>query len=127
MTVSDNSGAKTVKCIGFSCTRSVANIGDSIIVSVRTLIRNSGIGADRLRKTDRTTIQKGQIYKALITRSRRGINNRKYGHRLAFDNNDVVPSNTQGSLLGSRISGPLTRELRERNLIQILSQSERIL
>jgi large subunit ribosomal protein L14 len=134
LTVADNSGAKTVKCIGFcsQLSRFSANIGDCIIVSVRTLKSSSNStshnpsSSDRLKKSSKSSLHKGQIFKALIIRTRRGLSNRTYGHRLSFTTNDVVLLTSQGSLFGSRIFGPLTRELRSNNFRQILSQSERI-
>lgn len=123
--VADNSGAKTVKCIGFVDTQKNAFIGDCIIVSVRNLSRkeiplNKGVSS-------KTIIKKGQVFKALIIRTKKGISKRKYGHKLAFDTNAVILINNQGNMVGSRIFGPITRELRLKNYQKILSYSDRIL
>ena len=119
--VADNTGAKTVKCIGFVDTQKNASIGDCIIVSVRSLTPSSKTGPVK------TTIKKGQIFKALIIRTKSGIVHRKSGHKIFFSSNDVVLINTQGNLVGSRIFGPITRELRAKNFQKILSYSDRIL
>lgn len=128
LTVADNSGAKTVKCIGFCApfSRFSANIGDCIIVSVRSLKSSVSSSSDRVKSSSKTTLRKGQIFKALIVRTRRGIYNRTYGHRLSFSTNDVVLLTSQNTLFASRIFGPLTRELRSLSFRHILSQSQRV-
>lgn len=144
--VADNSGAKTVKCIGFCgvTVKQKAQIGDCIIVSVRSLTPRStsfqkGSTASRAtsqRKQGGSTksiIKKGQIFKALIIRTKKGIfaGTRKYSPQsvrgITFDSNDVVLINTQGNLVGSRIFGPITRELRAKDWRSILSYSDRVL
>lgn len=128
--VADNSGVKTVKCIGFVDTLSCARIGDCIIVPVRSLSR-AGVKDSLTSKVNagktKAVIKKGQIFKALVIRTKQGILNRKYGHKLFFQENSVILINNQGNLVGSRIFGPITRELRVKNFRNILSYSDRIL
>ena len=123
--VADNSGAKTVKCIGFVDSQKNAHIGDCIIVSVRSLARRETSSSKS--SSTKAIIKKGQIFKALIIRTKTGILNRKYGHRLSFAANSVILLREQDHLVGSRIFGPITRELRAKNYINILSYSDRIL
>ena len=136
--VADNSGAKTVKCIGFVDTKKKAQIGDCIIVSIRSLIsrprqrggpeKKSGGGAQKGGSSSgKALLQKGQIFKALIIRTKKGISNRQYGHQLSFNSNQVILLNNQGNLVGSRIFGPITRELRAKQYKKVLSHSDRIL
>ena len=112
-----------------------ASVGDCIIVSVQSL--KSGQPIKISRRSSKFTIKKGQVYKALIIRTKKNLNNRKYGFSLGFQTNDVVLLNTQGNLIGSRIFGPVTRELRSRgakgntqgssnNYKQIISQAKRL-
>jgi large subunit ribosomal protein L14 len=126
--VADNSGAKTVKCIGLMTSQKVAKVGDCIIVSVRS-VRSSLSGktkkgggsntfssnAQKNSNLDGKAVQKGQIFKALVLRTKKGICNRKYGHTLSFETNDVVLIDNQNKIVGSRIFGPITRELRAKN------------
>jgi large subunit ribosomal protein L14 len=129
--VADNSGAKTVKCIKIlnANPSNYASVGDCIIVSVQSV--RSGITVKVNRKSLKHTIKKGQVYKALIIRTKKNIKDRKYGFSLKFQTNDVVLLNTQGNLIGSRIFGPVTRELRARSqedaYKKILSQAKRLL
>lgn len=109
--VADNPGAKTAKCIKILTPRSYASIGDCILVSIRSIRGN--------------TIQKGQIYKAPITRTKKSRN--MYALRFNFEENEVVLINDQGNLIGSRIFGSITRDLRARNYRKIISQSKRML
>ena len=126
--VADNSGAKTVKCIGFvnpsSQHKHNACIGDCIIVSVRSLARKETVKSSL--KQNSTPIKKGQIFKALIIRTKKGIFSRSYGHKLLFDNNSVVLINNKDELVGSRIFGPVTRELRANVFNHVLSFADRI-
>ena len=144
--VADNSGAKTVKCIKIlNKSGKYAFIGDCIIVSVRSL--KSGFGsrpadAGATHRTSSptkaagggkrsTTIQKGQIFKALVIRTKKGVTykQRKCRHGVIFEDNEVVllAGPGQGNLVGSRIFGPITRELRTKNYRQVISQSKKIL
>ena len=132
--VADNSGAKTVKCIGFQGTKKNATIGDCIIVSVRSLARRASVKINKSTKggslklsSSKSAIQKGQIFKALIIRTKKGISNRKHGHHLSFGSNDVILLNHQDNLVASRIFGPITRELRAKDYRNVLSNSDRIL
>ncbi len=145
--VADNSGAKTVKCIKIlNKSGKYAFIGDCIIVSVRSL--KSGSGSKLVDSTPTakrtssptkaavggkrsTTIQKGQIFKALVIRTKKGVTykQRKCRHGVIFEDNEVVllAGPGQGNLVGSRIFGPITRELRTKNYRQVISQSKKLL
>lgn len=112
--VSDNSGAKYVKCIkvlgGFK--RSHANIGDLIIVSVTKLRNKSKITSK---------VKKGEVYKALIIRTKKKIFNKRFN--IYFNFNDVCLLNKQGKPLATRIFGPLPKELKKKKWIKITSLS----
>ena len=102
LVVADNSGAKVVmafRLLGGS-KRKFANIGDIIICSVKSAAPNSDI-------------KKGQIVKAVVVRSNKGIT-RANGSHIAFDDNAVVIINDDGSPKGTRVFGPVARELREK-------------
>ncbi len=122
--VADNSGAKTAKCIKISKKSRTAPVGDCILVSVRSI--RSGLG-DQAKKSGGRTLKRGSISKALVIRTRKRISTRKYGHALSFQSNDVVLINSQDHPTGSRIFGPITRELRAKNLKKVISQSKRML
>jgi large subunit ribosomal protein L14 len=111
--VADNSGAKTAKCIKILTQRSYASVGDCILVSIRCVRGGS--------------IKKGQIYKALVIRTKKRQSRSMYGFRYVFQTNEVVLINNQGHLTGSRIFGSITRDLRARNYRKIISQSKRML
>ena len=118
--VADNSGAKTVKCIKILNKARYACIGDCILVSVRTVRSGQGFSLSKRGTSSKTrritrSVQKGQIYKALVIRTKKGISNRIYGHSLLFPSNDVVLIDNQGNSIGSRIFGPITRELKVKN------------
>jgi large subunit ribosomal protein L14 len=139
--VADNSGAKTVKCIKVLGKSSnshydYASIGDCILVSVRSLrsgasgnLSNNpkGTSGGKGNKGKIMKVQKGQVYKALVIRTKKNITKRGNGHILSFESNDVVLLNTQDNLIGSRIFGPITRELRARNFRKVMSQSKKLL
>ena len=105
LNVSDNSGAKKVKCIkslgGFK--KRVSFVGDFIVVSVVELRNKS----KKLSK-----VKKGEIYKALITRTKTKIKN-KDGSTYSFNKNSVSLINKQGKPLASRIIGPLPKKLKK--------------
>lgn len=105
LNVSDNSGAKTVKCIkilkGFQ--RKFAYLGDTIVVSVKQL-RN------KLKNTSK--VQKGEVYKALIIRTKKK-KIKKDGSIIFFQQNSVCLLNKQEKLIGTRIIGPVSNELKK--------------
>lgn len=104
LTVCDNSGAKEVLCIRVlgGTKRRYASVGDVIVVSVKSVIPASDI-------------KKGAISKALIVRTRKEIR-RVDGSYIRFDDNACVLLNNTGELRGSRIFGPVARELRAVNM-----------
>ena len=107
--VADNSGAKRVQCIKVlgGSKRRTANIGDIIKVSVKEAI-------------PRGKVQKGSTFKAVVVRTKKGIN-RPDGSIIRFDGNAVVLINEDKQPLGTRIFGPVTRELRGLGFLKIIS------
>ena len=113
--VADNSGARRVQCIrilGGSRRRS-ASIGDIIVVTVKEAI-------------PRGRVKKGDIHKAVIVRTAKEIN-RSDGTSIRFDRNAAVLINPQGEPIGTRIFGPVTRELRGRSFMRIVSLAPEVL
>lgn len=112
--VSDNSGAKYARCIkvlgGFK--RSHANIGNVIVVSVTKLRNKSKITSK---------VKKGEVYKALIIRTKKRIFNK--GFIIYFNFNDVCLLNKQGKPIATRIFGPLPKELKKKKWTKITSLS----
>lgn len=117
--VSDNSGAKTVRCIkvlgGFK--KKIAKIGDIIVVSIQQ-IRNS--------IKNNIKVKKKEVYRALIIRTKIGYTN-KTGFKNYFFDNSVILINKQGNPVGTRILGPLIRSLKKKKLQKILSISSAII
>ncbi len=112
--VADNSGAKEIKCIrvmGGSYVRS-GNIGDVIIASVKSA-------------TPGGIVKKGDVVKAVIVRTHKGIR-RKDGTHIKFDDNAAVIIDNQNMPRGSRIFGPIAREIRE-NYAKIVSLAPEVL
>ncbi len=112
--VADNSGAKEIKCIrvmGGSYVRS-GNIGDVIVASVKTA-------------TPGGVVKKGDVVKAVIVRTHKGIR-RKDGTHIKFDDNAAVIIDNQNMPRGSRIFGPIAREIRE-NYAKIVSLAPEVL
>jgi len=113
--VSDNSGAKTVKCIkvlgGFK--KKYAKLGDVIVVSIQQLRNKS-------RKTSK--VKKREVYKALIIRTKRQFT-RADGYSTKFDDNSVALMNKQGNPIGTRIIGPVSKELRKKKFQKFISIS----
>lgn len=111
--VSDNSGAKTVRCIkvlgGFK--KKIAVIGDIITVSIQQ-IRNKAKGNLKVKKKE--------VYQALIIRTKTGLK-KKTGFKDLFFENSVILINKQGNPIGTRILGPVTRLLKKKKLQKILS------
>ena len=113
--VADNSGAKQVQCIKVigGSKRKVASIGDVIIVSVKKAI-------------PRGKVKKGDVQRALIVRTAKEIH-RPDGSSVRFDTNAVVLVNKDGEPIGTRIFGPVTRELRAKNYLKILSLAPEVI
>ena len=115
LSVADNSGAKKVQCIKVlgGSKRKYAGIGDIIVVSVKEAIPNS-------------KVKKGDVHKAVIVRTKQPIR-RADGMQIAFDRNAVVLIDKQGEPIGSRIFGPVTRELRSAGYMKIISLAPEVL
>ena len=113
--VADNSGAREVMCIKVleGSKRRYASIGDSIVVSVKDAIPNG-------------KVKKGSVHKAIIVRTKKEIF-RKDGSKVQFDNNSVVLTDEKGEPIGTRIFGPVTRELRSRGQAKIISLAPEVL
>jgi large subunit ribosomal protein L14 len=112
--VADNSGAKEVLCIRVlgGSKRRYASVGDQIVVSVK----DASPGG----------IKKGTVTKAVVVRTKKEIR-RKDGSYIRFDDNAVVLLNAQGEPRGTRIFGPVARELRERDFMRIVSLAPEVL
>ncbi|MGH1403763.1 MAG: 50S ribosomal protein L14 [Alphaproteobacteria bacterium] len=115
MGVADNSGAKEVQCIKVlgGSHRRTANIGDVVVVSVKDAI-------------PRGKVKKGDVRRAVIVRTRSGLQ-RKYGEKIRFDGNACVLLSNNGEPIGTRIFGPVTRELRAGGYMKIISLASEVL
>ena len=113
--VADNSGARRVQCIKVlgGSKRKYATIGDTIVISVQEAI-------------PRGRVKKGQVMKAVIVRTAKGVR-RPDGSLIRFDRNAAVLINAQGEPVGTRIFGPVTRELRAKNHMKIVSLAPEVL
>lgn len=113
--VADNSGARRVMCIKVlgGTRRRYASIGDVIKVSVKEAI-------------PRGKVKKGEVLNAVIVRTKKGIR-RSDGSSIRFDENAVVLLNTQLQPIGTRVFGPITRELRGENFMKIISLAPEVL
>lgn len=113
--VADNSGAKKVGCIKVlgSSKRKYASLGDVIVVSVKDAIPNS-------------KIKKGDVVKAVVVRTKKGVR-RFDGSYIKFDDNSAVLINQQNEPIGTRIFGPVARELRAKNFMKIISLAPEVL
>lgn len=113
--VADNSGARRVMCIKVlgGSKRRYANIGDVIKVSVKEAI-------------PRGKVKKGDVMYAVVVRTRKGIR-RNDGSLIRFDNNAVVLLNNQLQLVGTRVFGPVVRELRVDKFMKIISLALEVL
>lgn len=113
--VADNSGAKKVMCIKVlgGSHRRYAVIGDIIKVSIRDAI-------------PRGKVKKGEVYNALVVRTKKGVR-RSDGSSIRFDDNTAVILNAQLQPLGTRIFGPVTRELRNERFMKIISLAPEVL
>ena len=112
--VADNTGAKRVKCFRIlGQNKQYAHVGDIIRVAVKEA-QPGGI------------VKKGQVMKALVVRTKHPIT-RRDGTHLRFDNNAVVLIDDTLNPLGSRIFGPVARELREKNFMKIISLAPEVI
>ena len=113
--VADNSGAKEIMCIRVlgGSFRRTGNIGDVIVASVKTA-------------TPGGAVKKGDVVKAVIVRSSKGIR-RADGTHIRFDDNAAVIIDNQKQPRGTRIFGPVARELRERDYMRIVSLAPEVL
>ncbi|CAG1022064.1 50S ribosomal protein L14 [Methylococcales bacterium] len=113
--VADNSGARQVMCIKVlgGSHRRYANIGDIIKVSVKEAI-------------PRGRVKKGEVYNAVVVRTRKGVR-RSDGSLIRFDGNAAVILNNQHQPIGTRIFGPVTRELRSEKFMKIISLAPEVL
>lgn len=115
LTVADNSGAKEVLCIRVlgNSGQDYAHIGDKIVVTVKS-VNPSG------------NLKKGTVSKAVIVRTRNRLR-RKDGSYIRFDDNAVVLLNQADEPRGSRIFGPIARELRDKGYAKIISLAQEVL
>jgi len=113
--VADNTGAKKVECIKVlgGSKRRYASIGDIIKVSVKEAIPKG-------------KVKKGSVHNAVVVRVKKGIH-RNDGSKVRFDNNAAVLTDDKGEPIGTRIFGPVTRELRNRGQMKIISLAPEVL
>lgn len=113
--VADNSGAKKVQCIKVlgGSKRRTAGVGDTIVVSVKEAV-------------PRGKVKKGDLHRAVIVRTRKEVR-RADGSTIRFDKNAAVLVNNQGEPIGTRIFGPVVRELRAKKHMKIISLAPEVL
>ncbi len=113
--VADNSGARRVQCIKVlgGSKRKYASVGDIIVVSIKEAI-------------PRGRVKKGSVMKAIVVRTAKDIR-RSDGSVIRFDRNAAVLINAQGEPVGTRIFGPVPRELRAKNQMKIISLAPEVL
>ena len=113
--VADNSGAKLVSCIKVlgGSKRRYASLGDIIVVTVKEAMPNS-------------KVKKGEVVKAVIVRTAKEIR-RLDGSHIRFDDNSAVLISEQGEPIGTRIFGPVARELRAKKFMKIISLAPEVL
>jgi large subunit ribosomal protein L14 len=115
LVVADNSGARKVRCIRVlgGHGKRFASVGDLIVVSVKAAIPNSNV-------------KKGEVCKAVVVRTHKEIR-RRDGSYIRFDDNAAVILNQKGEPRGTRIFGPVARELREKNYMKIVSLAPEVI
>jgi large subunit ribosomal protein L14 len=113
--VADNSGARSVMCVKVlgGSKRKYASIGDVIVISVKEAI-------------PRGRVKKGDVHKAVIVRTRSSVR-RADGSSVRFDRNAAVLISPEGEPIGTRIFGPVTRELRSKGYMKIISLAPEVL
>ena len=115
LTIADNSGARSVMCIKVlgGSKRRYANIGDIIKVAIKEAIPQG-------------KVKKGQVVDALVVRTKKGVR-RRDGSLIKFDENAAVLINAQRAPIGTRVFGPVTRELRDGKHMKILSLAPEVI
>ena len=115
LNIADNSGAKEVLCIKVlgGSKRKYASVGDTIVVTIKEAM-------------PRGKVKKGTVHKAVIVRTRKELK-RPDGSTIKFDTNAAVLINAQGEPVGTRIFGPVCRELRYRKQMKIISLAPEVL
>jgi len=115
LNVADNSGAKEVLCIRVlgGTKRRYASVGDKIVVTVKSAVSSS-------------SLKKGTVSKAVVVRTKKEVR-RKDGSYIRFEDNAAVLLNEQGEPQGTRIFGPVARELREKQFMKIVSLAPEVL
>jgi len=115
LAVADNSGAKDVLCIRVlgGTGRRYASVGDKIVVSVKQALPSGNV-------------KKGQVTKAVIVRTKKEVR-RPDGSYIRFDDNAVVLLNEAGEMRGTRIFGPVARELRDKQYMKVVSLAPEVL
>lgn len=115
LTVADNSGARVVYCIKVlgGSKRRYASLGDIIVVSVKDAIPNA-------------KVKKGDVLKAVVVRTAKEVR-RPDGSYIRFDDNSAVLINNQGEPMGTRIFGPVARELRAKRFMKIVSLAPEVI
>ena len=113
--VADNTGARVVECIKVlgGSKRRTASVGDQIVVSIKDAIPNG-------------KVKKGEVHKAVIVRTKYSIH-RNDGSKVKFDNNAAVIVDEKGEPIGTRIFGPVTKELRSKGQTKIISLAPEVL
>ncbi len=115
LVVADNSGAKRIRCIRVlgGSNRRYAGVGDMIVVSVKAALPNAGV-------------KKGEVSRAVIVRTKKEVR-RPDGSYIRFDENAAVLLDTQNEPRGTRIFGPVARELRDKKFMKIISLAPEVL
>ena len=115
LTVADNTGARIVECIKVlgGSKRRYASIGDMIVISVKEAIPTG-------------KVKKGSVHKAVVVRTKKAIYRNDWSN-VKFDNNAVVITDEKGEPIGTRIFGPVTKELRSRGQTKIISLAPEVL
>ena len=115
LNVADNSGAREVLCVKVlgGSKRRYASIGDTIVIAVKEAMPKG-------------KVKKGSVHKAVVVRVKKGIH-RDDGSKVKFDNNAAVLVDDKGEPVGTRIFGPVTRELRTRGQMKIISLAPEVL
>ena len=113
--VADNTGAKKIECIKVlgGSKRRYASIGDTIVIAVKEAIPKG-------------KVKKGAVHKAVVVRTKKEIF-RNDGSKIQFDKNAVVLTDDKGEPIGTRIFGPVTRELRSKKYMKIISLAPEVL